>query len=70
VRAAERKERKLRLMAYIDRARHIDKKTLRQIGTEVGLTFQRVQQLLVIIEQKPTRKLAKGRDAKGRFITL
>jgi DNA-directed RNA polymerase sigma subunit (sigma70/sigma32) len=54
-RTAERQARKLRLLAYIDRARHVDEKTLQQIGDEVGLTRERVRQILLIIEQKPAK---------------
>ena len=65
VREAQRKERRLRLLAYIDKARHVDAKKLREIADEIGVTFQRVQQLLAIIEQKPARK-KRGRP-RGRL---
>lgn len=51
-RAKKRKERKFKVMMMIEKMRMVDKKKLREIGEAVGLTRQRVEQILQNIEKE------------------
>lgn len=48
-RVRKNREARLRQAARIVKLREVDKKTLRAIAEETGLTFQRVQQILKVI---------------------
>jgi DNA-directed RNA polymerase sigma subunit (sigma70/sigma32) len=39
-------ERRLKMKSYIVKLREVDKKSLRKIGKEVGLSYERVRQIL------------------------